>query len=264
MNTLKKIDNKVSSNLLNIINVIANNEKSNEQAICNLALQEYASKYFEKQNILKIEDAYELYISELFNNFDYYLNNNKVFHISKYINFNQTNCLYLINKENLNAILNEFIERLKEKNFRKKYYLENNDIATDEIINTIKNIELKNIDYDQIFSLICNIYEQCYQVVCDVLNKRAQVISNDLLKNNDIFNCLYSYENIKTLIEKEEKKEVLVIVPNDILGKLSDIDILDENVLYSILYKQNEYQFEFFYEPKNDLKDYKIIIEKIN
>ena len=100
------------------------------------------------------------------------------------------------------------------------------------------------------FNLIESIDEKCYQVVNDVLDKKAKKILNDMLKNSDSFHCLYFYKDLKRLIKKEKKKEILVIVPDDILTKLSDVDIdYEDNIVYYILSQSQDskYQFENFY-----------------
>ena len=215
-----------------------------------------------KQNILSIEDAYEIYETTLNDNLKFYLNESKIYHMHKYIDFEQLDRLYLINKENIKYILDSFIEKLKDKNFTKKYDLEYDDIDKNEIINAIKNLNLENINYKKVFSLIYNISEISDQFVIDVLNEKSKVISYYLLKNNSFFHCLYSYYDIKRLIEKEENNEILVIVPTDLLSTISDIDILDEAIIYYILYIQGNYQSELFYETNNyNLEDYKIRIE---
>jgi len=88
-----------------------------------------------RQNIMTIEDAYEIYKSTLSDNLKFFLNENEIYHIHKYIDFEQINRLYLINKENINDLLDGFIKKLTDKNFIKEYELDNYEIDENKIIN---------------------------------------------------------------------------------------------------------------------------------
>lgn len=222
----------------------------------------------------EVEDIYKLYLDNS-NNFKFYLvkkyddgtySKYKILGISKYFDFEQINRLYLINRKNIKNVLDGFIKKFEDKNFIEEYNLDIDEDEINEIIKGIKSIDVDNIDYDKVFNLIESIDEKCYQVVNDVLDEKAEKILNDMLKNSDSFHCLYFYEDLKRLIKKEKKKEILVIVPDDILTKLSDVDIdYEDNIVYYILSQSQDskYQFENFYYLSDLLEKREDLVVKI-
>ena len=216
---------------------------------------------------ITIKEAYEMFNSNNAKGFSFYLideedenNCGKIYSIDKYTNFGAINRLYLINKENIKKILETFVEKLEDENLVKEYDI-NIDIDTlNEVIDEIKNIELDNIDYNKVYNLISKIDEQIsYEIVNDVLDNKSKVIEEDLRKNESSFDCLFEYNYIKKLIEKEKNGEVLVIADDDYLTRISEFDEIDENIVYRILYYKDNFNFKLFCEENCD--SYKILVQ---
>jgi len=215
---------------------------------------------------LTIKEAYEMFNSNNSKDFNFYLINEedenncgKVYSIDKYTNFGAINRLYIINKENIKKILEAFVEKLEDENLVEEYDVEAD--VVNEVVDEIKNIELDNIDYNKVYNLISKIDEQIsYEIVNDVLDNKSKVIEKALRKNESSFDCLFEYNYIKKLIEKEKNGgKALVIANDDYLTRISEFDNIDESIVYYILYRKDDDNFRLFCEENCD--SYKILVQ---
>ena len=214
---------------------------------------------------LTIKEAYEMFNSNNAKGFSFYLidkedenNCDKVYSIDKYADFGAVGRLYMIDEENVKNILESFTKKLEDENLVEAYDVEAD--VVNEVVDEIKNIKLDNIDYNKVYNLISKINEQIsYEIVNDVLDNKSKVIEKDLRKNESSFDCLFEYNYIKKLIEKEKNGEVLVIADDDYLTRISEFDNIDESIVYYILYRKDDDNFRLFCEENCD--SYKILVQ---